>query len=165
MAHLLRTILVCLLIGAVLCASTGISLVPLRKPVASASDEWFPCKDHGCGCISAEMCRTHCCCRKPAPTPKPARKSCCAHESADVPAQPQETSASHSSGTSWHLVIQSASCSGRDSGWLMKSVAWTFQFHQCEIPPSTSVEWVEVAGVTVPSSLSLPPEPLPPRGC
>lgn len=27
----------------------------------------YPCRDHACGCKTAKMCRTHCCCFKPKP--------------------------------------------------------------------------------------------------
>ncbi len=35
------------------------SAVPMNKSVARAD---FPCALHACGCKTAEMCRTHCCC-------------------------------------------------------------------------------------------------------
>ncbi|MGQ3685709.1 MAG: hypothetical protein ACUBOA_12010 [Candidatus Loosdrechtia sp.] len=39
-----------------LCSSGVTTMNSLRKP-----DE-FPCKDHDCGCKSADDCRTNCCC-------------------------------------------------------------------------------------------------------
>lgn len=44
----------------ILLVTTGIPL-----PAGHAkTDEEFPCRNHGCGCRSAEMCRKHCCCFK-----------------------------------------------------------------------------------------------------
>lgn len=49
--------------------------LPAPMPVNKHSDEPFPCQHHACGCLDAEMCRTHCGCFKPAV------KSCCAARS------------------------------------------------------------------------------------
>jgi hypothetical protein len=53
----------------VLLGTTGIPL-PMGLPVV---DEDFPCRNHACGCLDAEMCRTKCCCFKP----KVVKKPCC----------------------------------------------------------------------------------------
>lgn len=40
-------------------------------------DEHFPCRDHGCGCTSALMCKTACCCVKPVVEKPKLPGSCC----------------------------------------------------------------------------------------
>lgn len=55
---------------AILVVTTGI---PLPTKLVSSNEE-FPCKNHGCGCLNAEMCRTNCCCVKPVSAKK---TSCC----------------------------------------------------------------------------------------
>lgn len=55
-----------------LVVSTGIPL-PAPRAAEVKADEDFPCRYHNCGCLTAEQCRTLCCCFKPA---EPV--SCCA---------------------------------------------------------------------------------------
>ncbi len=45
-----------------LVASVGI---PAPAPVVRKPGPYFPCRDHACGCLTPEMCRTACCCFKP----------------------------------------------------------------------------------------------------
>lgn len=111
------------LIGAMLFASLGISIVPTggrMTDFAALADADFPCAGHGCGCVTAEMCRTACCCAKPAPSACHAAASTC-----HSPAQPQPPASDElddaTSGES-HVrgwTIRSASCAGRDH-WLAR---------------------------------------------
>ena len=55
-------------------ASVGFPVANLPEK----ADEDFPCRGHRCGCLNAEMCRTHCCCQKPA-----AVRTCCARKAAN----------------------------------------------------------------------------------
>lgn len=71
--HLLlaRWCVVASVIAGVLCALTGFGGVRLvlpvaRGPAAASGGEWYPCLGRGCGCPSAEVCRTSCRCPKPA---------------------------------------------------------------------------------------------------
>lgn len=61
-----------MLIAAWLGAMVGVP-VPSASTFTTTADENFPCKNHGCGCRTAEMCRTACCCFKP----EPVTTSCC----------------------------------------------------------------------------------------
>ncbi len=73
--------------------------------------EDFPCKDHGCGCTSALMCRTACCCvkqpavetNKPEPT-----GGCCSTKKTTEKSKPQRVS--------W--VIGAANCQGLNAIWV-----------------------------------------------
>lgn len=58
-----------LTIGCYLLATVNVPLPAL----SALEDSDFPCRDHGCGCLDAVMCRTRCCCIKPA---KPVVKCC-----------------------------------------------------------------------------------------
>lgn len=97
-------------------ASTGLSLSVLRVNRGQAdTDEWYPCKDHGCGCSSAEICRTNCCCFPKQPVEK--ESSCCDADHRDEP----KTEEPHAKFT---LVIRAASCSGDRALWVLKHLSW-----------------------------------------
>lgn len=82
---------------------------PLPQSIPGG-DEDFPCKDHGCGCTTALMCRTACCCAKPAvktkiETAKPAG-GCCSTKHDNRQKAPKSR---------W--AIQAASCQGLSATW------------------------------------------------
>lgn len=56
-----RRLICAALVGCYVVAATGLPLVP-AKPAASLSGERFPCEACGCGCPTAEVCWTKCCC-------------------------------------------------------------------------------------------------------
>ena len=169
MPILIRRCVAGLLAGAILFASTGITPVwvpPVEQPaVTSDSDEGFFCKDHQCGCQTAEMCRTHCCCRGTvaASSPQPAARSCCADQKAGTDKPVVSTTTPETAGL--RLVIQSAECAGRGTFWLMKSLCWVLQpecltFH---LPMDQDSLDTQVAASR--DQINLPPEPPPPRAC
>jgi len=84
-------------------ATTGIPM-PSGFEIA---DEDFPCRYHGCGCLSAEMCRTQCCCVKPAPT----AKGCCSRPAplANRDADAEETT---DNSPSFVVTIRALECKG-----------------------------------------------------
>lgn len=47
---------------------------------AAGADADFPCAGHDCGCLTAEDCRTDCCCF---PVTRPAARSCCSAEAGE----------------------------------------------------------------------------------
>lgn len=58
-----------LTIGCYLLATVNVPLPAL----SALEDSDFPCRNHGCGCLDAVMCRTRCCCIKPV---RPVVKCC-----------------------------------------------------------------------------------------
>lgn len=102
----LQRVLMLLMVPVLMLASSGISLVPVtaisdsRSGSQVLSEQWYPCKDHACECISAKICRSSCCC----------------HQSLQFESnQGPAVEAGHSDDyVSFRLVIKSASCSGRD---------------------------------------------------
>lgn len=172
---------VAVLAGAVLFASLGLRMVPTTSPIGRAeSDEWYPCKDHHCGCVSALMCQTHCCCfpaskltdnRSECASAFPADKatqhdasesqprSCCV---AKRDASPPECS-SDSNASSYSLVVQSPACSGESSKITASSQFWI-------APVIANLEFTSAPGFKPwsvlkdsPSSADLTPDPPPPR--
>lgn len=87
-------------------ASVGFPLpaLPIR------GDAEFPCRDHGCGCYSAEMCRTNCCCY-PAIS-RPEKPSCC---SQNEPAACAENESDADAGLI--VVIGALKCRGEAGKW------------------------------------------------
>jgi len=79
---------------------------PERSARLAGEDEDYPCKHHRCGCLTAEMCRTHCCCFPHVPK--------CCHASSKThritPSEPRPL-------TGVGLVIKSLSCSGAAWNW------------------------------------------------
>ncbi|MCB9851353.1 MAG: hypothetical protein H6817_11690 [Phycisphaerales bacterium] len=102
--------------------SVGMLALVLRLPLPAIIDkpgtEDFPCKHHACGCLDAEMCRTHCCCFKTTAAPKKGG-SCCAHKAA------ADDKHASSSGTR----LQSPECGG---------LAYTMIMHGVLLVPYTA---------------------------
>lgn len=90
---------------AFLMAIVGFPL-PQSGPIG---DEDFPCRDHGCGCTTALMCKTACCCAKPSVTPERTKPAggCC---SAQKPNAKKES-------TNGGWVIGSQACRGLSATW------------------------------------------------
>lgn len=154
MIRLIRHIPVFALIVAMVVASSGVVLVArLPSLPRSRTDEWFACKDHLCGCISAEMCRTNCCCDKLAirPVAEHAKGSCCEHD------DEKQVEVS--------VAIHSAGCSGVADFEFVKAAFWIIPIARFEprlfLSPSRPVE----APAVFPESLTLLPDPPPPRAC
>lgn len=112
----------CLTVGftllGVLLSSTGVSVSFVFASVQTSttqSSEWFPCKGHGCGCDSAEMCRTNCCCFPKAQTPS--QPSCCSGKTKST--NETESDASKSQGL---VVMRSRECSGMPTGALLFTI-------------------------------------------
>ena len=168
LSRLKRRCLPFLLAGAILFASVGLSPVwaPVPQPVAGPTDsgEWFPCKDHHCGCLNAEMCRTQCCCHLtwPSAEPVPPKKPCCSHKQSE-PERPIAADASPpASGVT--LAMQSAGCAGRAPGWVATKVAcWLVQHTAVVLRVPLPVERSDTHVVAVRPQASLRPEPPPPR--
>ena len=79
--------------------------LPQSGPMGDAD---FPCRDHGCGCTTALMCRTACCCAKPAVKPALTKTKsaggCCSTKN-DTPKKK----------TGW--VIGATECQGLSANW------------------------------------------------
>lgn len=86
---------------AVFAAGTG---APMPGQFNQA-DEDFPCRDHACGCVNAEICRTACCCFKPA------KRTCCSAE-----AKPHEDAPVKA--PSGGLLIGALNCKGVTGVWV-----------------------------------------------
>lgn len=182
----LRHILVYGLILAVWMSSSGLSVVAVQVAgeagrVMGVGGGDFPCAGRGCGCVSAQMCQTQCCCRsprtKPAPAPESKPTSCCpltamqttpalcpADQPEDSPTDPS-TDHLHNQEqqTGFRVVIRSPECAGLVA-WLMAKGATI----HLPSPPVALTLWPLVAQLAVewggePTSLRLTPEPPPPR--
>lgn len=169
----LQPILVYTLIAAVWMSSSGVSLVAVRLSdemgVAAATAD-FPCAGHSCGCISAEMCRAHCCCYPSPPKPKPEPQT----ESCHLPANSELESAEDSGDPVndeqddeilYRLVVRSAECAGL-TAWLLANSLYV----PVQNWVAVDLTWplVAVLPPTVPhppASISLSPDPRPPRPC
>jgi hypothetical protein len=171
MERVVRVVLVAALMVGVLWSSTGLSLFMECTHLASSAryeggegdegnEEWYPCKDHGCGCISAQMCRTNCCCEKDEPEQVVVEKaaeedSCCAADEAQVTDSGGDEAV--------RIVLQSPRCSGRDPSRMLVVPVWLHEPIADVIALSPTV-FVCVAVHRDPGSLSMEPEPPPPRG-
>lgn len=179
-SRVFNAILVYSLIVAVWLSSSGLSLVAvgvsdeLVAATAAATAD-FPCAGHHCGCVSAEMCRSHCCCfpsqSEPEPEPEPQAPSC----HLPAPNQPEPTGDSDApedekqddekQESQYRLVIRSAECAGR-TAWLLANPLYI----PMESRPALELKWPLTAVLTLaanrtPASSSLSPEPPPPRRC
>lgn len=113
----LQGCLLLLMVPILMLASSDISLVAVTTISDSISrpqisqDQSFPCKGHACGCITAEICRSNCCCF--------GFSHCQSNRSPAVESE-------HSNANiGFRLVMKSASCSGRDIVSLaMKTMFW-----------------------------------------
>lgn len=76
-------------------------------------DDDFPCRYHGCGCLTAEMCRTDCCCT---PTKKieTTKKSCCSDKTSETCDQTEDQNVTEST----TVVIGALKCKGQAGKWL-----------------------------------------------
>lgn len=143
-----------ILVPAFLAATIGFPIP--EWPAKSGKD--FPCKDHACGCFNAEMCRTQCCCFKPA-----AEKSCCTKSEddrkAEVGCDEGEASANRLAGT----VIAPLTCKGATSHWI--AVSFSFGLRSIEVipTPSPGKECKAPVGDRVPPDATLLPDVPPPR--
>ncbi len=151
----LQRCLMLLMVPVLMLASSGISLVPvttisdLDSGSQISQEQWYPCKDHACGCISAEVCRSSCCCFQ--------LSHCKSNRS------PAVESKHLSEKINFRLVIKSASCSGRDIVSLtIKTMFWI-----AEVPSSSVVTYsnichrIEVTSTY--NSLGISPDPPIPR--
>jgi hypothetical protein len=116
----------------------GIPIPPIRTAI---STEDFPCQGHQCGCMSAEQCRTSCCCvLKPKSVTRRSKqvttaaavsktelsssfnrhfaKDCCSSKK-ETESQQQEDSAGSSYG--WMFAFQAMKCRGNSAHWLTVS--------------------------------------------
>lgn len=158
-----------LLGGALLFASTGLTPFWRVPAVGSAAPdeagEWFPCRDHHCGCVDAAMCRTHCCCypKSAPPVGKPAGGSCCSTSEEDSKETDTRAPARECGAPSGRLVIRSAECAGRSMFWVLTAFC-------CHLPPPRFVferpvrrAPVDLAVPVLTDQTFLPPDPPPPR--
>jgi hypothetical protein len=176
---ILRLPLALLLTAAVWLASVGVTAIRLETPATGPLDarEWFPCIDHGCGCQSAEMCRTACCCRpvalpaaraQKAPPAATASSTCCASSGGSTPApadrgestlKPVRAERAHGSAP---IILRSARCSGRQLLLSFGVLHWL-------APGNTLDTWLRPTSRSVLpapaalTSLSLALDPPPPR--
>jgi hypothetical protein len=165
-AHVLRQASVVLLIGAVFSWSAGITLVVPHSSEHPAgvheSDEWFSCKGHGCGCTSAEICRTSCCCRRPIAPPESA-KSYCPGEATE--AGRKRTKASAADATGVKLVIRSPSCAGRSAFWVLTFACPPVRLDRFVFHLRVSPERPDAHELVIRDLFTLTPDPPPPREC
>lgn len=111
----MRRISTILFTGMFLTATIGL---PGGTIFAPAGSEDFPCRGHGCGCVSAEMCRTNCCCvKKVAPTKT--GKSCCRTKLARSDSEPGLTTPEKPASAANLTPIQ---CKGQSVHWVALSV-------------------------------------------
>ncbi|MCX5683906.1 MAG: hypothetical protein NT049_09505 [Planctomycetota bacterium] len=148
---------VVLLVAALLLQSFGGGLVMMLPPedrAESSDGEWYPCKGHGCGCKSPEICRTHCCCFGPALAPSPVAADAVYAAVEDRPARGSQH------GPSW----QSPSCAGLSMRVSSASLPWFFQLDRFVFRPERSGRFVPGDIVAIEAPL-LPLSPPPPRAC
>jgi len=118
-------------------------------------DADFPCRGHNCGCDSAEMCRTNCCCF-PAFSQKK-QSSCCGSSSDDAC-----DSGDDDVDLSLTVVIGALKCRGEAGKWLSLPPTLTTSLDLTfEKTPTTELHSHVVA--KVPINRDLQPEPPPPR--
>lgn len=110
--------------GGILCVVFACAVIGIPIPVSPqgmlVSDEDFPCRDHNCGCLNAEMCRTSCCCAIPSVDAEIA-ESCCkggSEDCSDAPGACEEASDSDAQ----VAVIRALSCRGLTLDWVMVGV-------------------------------------------
>jgi len=142
--------------SAVTAAAVAGALVglPAPAPVNKPSTEAFPCQHHACGCMDAEMCRTHCCCFKPKV------KSCC---SARKAAEQGDDERGDDDADSRGAGIQAASCAGVNYVVVAMSIpvvkdTWHVQSIGAEL-----CGVISPLSLALPNSRDLPPALPPPR--
>lgn len=159
MTTVARGSLVFVMMAALLLTSTGTSLVPVtaRSDSSAAaqaqSEEWYPCKGHACGCISAEVCLTNCCCRKPSGV----HRGSTVYEDLAVGTVPSNGR------PSFRLVIQSASCAGRDACLTLKPVVCIVEPLRVLVVSDLVVHYKPVEPSSIYISRTVSPDSPPPR--
>ncbi len=97
--------------------------IPLPRPMPQKDDEDFPCRYHACGCLTAEMCRTHCCCHlKPGSQPKKVA-ACCQKKKTETSSccktknkTCQKTDDTQKSSRGSEIIISALQCNGISLG-------------------------------------------------
>jgi hypothetical protein len=154
--RVMHKITACLLAATILPASLGLNMVPRPAPPGTAGDEDYPCKGHVCGCITAAICRTSCCCH-------PKEPSCCSGSSHAQPAVvTQGPPAEKPPRPTAELALRVPGCWGWDAWSFAKESTWlgpmpTATTMYIGIAPSASCEAVSF------HSTHTAPDPPPPR--
>ena len=156
MGRVMYKTMACLLAASILPASLGLNAVPRPAPPGSSDEDDYPCKGHACGCITAAICRTDCCCQPKAP-------SCCGTSSHARPAVAMQGPATGKPARpSAELTLRAPGCWGWD--------AWSFEKESSWLGPTPVVINVCVGIVAAVSPETLPfrsayqaPAPPPPR--
>ncbi len=151
----LQRCLLLLMVPILMLASSGISLVPVTTISDSISrsqiskDQSFPCKGHACGCITAEICRSSCCCFQ--------FSHCQSNRSPAVESE-------HSNANiGFRLVMKSASCSGRDIVSLtIKTMFWIAESPSSPIATYSNLCY-RIKITSTYNSLEISPDPPVPR--
>lgn len=192
---LARRLVVFSLCAAMLVASLGALPVWVILPTRitalkwSVGTEWWPCRDHACGCMSPQACRTACRCfkpRRPSPAKAEVQSPCCSASAADDSSEllgPIDESAgpggptaaastdsadrahgrSPETNAAGRLEFRSARCSGQSTAFaLAKGFDWLIDRPVADMRPLAY--WVHVP-VTFrrPPTPALEPAPPPPR--
>lgn len=139
---------------------TGLTFLAssIGMPVPEFSEkaaEDYPCRDHACGCRTAEMCRTHCCCFKPKPI-----TSCCKSKKTPLKcAVPQP----RNEGRSLCLVIRALDCKGLTAFWVSLGAIFPPLVTVVDLRPRASGDRVLPAPNDLQPLAYLQPEKPPPR--
>ena len=144
--------LACILVSiAILTASVGVPITGVPAAVDLGGED-FPCRNHGCGCQNAEMCRTQCCCFGPS-TPKPVVSdkpdSCCSAKK--TPRSVACSSAKSPNNEKTRFAFRSAGCSG--VAWNLVTIARLF----VSINPLSNLPSLQPQGVLYVSLDSITP--------
>jgi len=144
-----------LIVALVFCAvEIGVPIPHFTLP----ADEDYPCRHHACGCLTAEICRTSCCC-----FPTKTVSSCCSStqgnpdecdEAADTPAEEER---------GVDILVNALTCQGANSFWIHLGVDLSPPSKITGVVPYVSGERFVLPGESTPKGFDLEPEPPPPR--
>ena len=135
-----KTLLCPLLAVAVFFTSLGLS--PGRFVISTNSGDgvWYPCIDHGCGCLDAASCANGCCCY-PAEAVETDKEEgsggCCAGGNEVVVAEAVEVERVE-------ISIRSAACSGVEAAWLMLRDVAPWRVCDCADVALFEVAWFDL---------------------
>ena len=160
----MRRFIACLTLG-----TFTLSLVGLPTPrvqssprAAGHADEGYPCRDHACGCLNAEMCRTHCCCGHRVvrrPNPRQYGHACCHSR----PTSPDSTDQPRGNAKSTGLAINALGCRGISLSWVISGVVLSAPARRDPFPTRQANTYSRPSNSQAPLSRALEPASPPPR--
>lgn len=154
-----RSSLAFVMVAALLLESAGVSLVSTTvSSDLSAAEQlksagWHSCKGDICGCISTGVSSTDCWCHKPS---KAHRESSVTEDLADGRAVPNDR-------VVFRVVIQSSSCTGRSTSFVLRSVVRIAESPQVLVVSDSCLHYSPTDASNTYISHTISPDPPPPR--